>query len=138
MDSTFHIEPVTLRSPQSQSMPAARSRRIWLLLAAVWLMNTFDLGFTLHAHNHGLLVEQNPVALAVLPHGPAALVLFKVALVGFSTAVLAYNRRELLVECAVWAAAAAYVGVSLRWMLCYEVYQTIVSTYRFPPALGPA
>lgn len=108
-----------------------RARRILLLLAGLWLMNAFDLTFTLHAHACGLLVEANPVAHAILPMGPGVLILFKAVLVGFSSWVLLRYRRQILVECVAWLATSAYVIVSFRWMHCYEIYTAIVAARHF-------
>ena len=59
----------------------ARSHRVILLVAAIWLLNGFDLALTLLSHQQGLLDEQNPFAKSMLERGVASVVLFKIGLV---------------------------------------------------------
>lgn len=119
------------------SEDGSRCRRIWLLMAAVWLMNGFDLTLTLHAHAQGLLNELNPIAVHLLPLGPAVVTVFKITLVAFGSWILLHHRRHAWVEVLSWMVAGVYVGVSLRWMFCYDAYHIIVSYQYFPPLRNP-
>jgi hypothetical protein len=112
---------------------ALRSRRIWVLMVAVWVMNGFDLLFTLLALSEGLLVEDNPLAGKVLLLGPGAVVMYKAGLVAIGSAILLHYRTRRLTEVAVWVCALAYVWVSLRWMLCHKIYDLIVAHRHYPP-----
>lgn len=106
---------------------SARTRRICLLMLAVWIMNIVDLLLTLSAHTQGLLVEVNPIAVAILPHGAVALSIFKILLVLFGTMVfIAYNQRRMI-ECLSWALAAVYVAVSVQWLFCFKAYEIVVA-----------
>ncbi len=122
--------------PLATRYAAARPRRVWLLMAAVWLMNGFDLVLTLHAHEQGLLTEANPVAHAALALGPVIVISFKIGLVGFGSLVLLHYRRRCLVECMAWMVTAVYLIVSIHWMQCCEQYLNIVA-YRVVPPLVP-
>ncbi len=102
------------------SWRARRGRRVVLLLAAVWLLNGFDLTFTLIANAHGRFLEMNPVA-AVLLSGPAlAVVIYKAALVAFGTAILLWVRRHSISELACWFLLATNVYVAVRWSLYFD------------------
>ncbi len=40
----------------------ARSHRVICLVLGIWLLNGFDLAFTILSHEQGVLHEENPVA----------------------------------------------------------------------------
>ncbi len=124
--------------PQAWFPPARRrGRRICLLVAAIWIMNAFDLLMTLHAHGHGLLAETNPIARYLLVQGPFALVLFKILLAGFGGCVLLWSRRHELAEYMAWLAVAVNLSVVIRWMSCYEFYEVTVNTGVLPSEVIP-
>ncbi len=114
-----------------------RGRRICLLVAAIWIMNAFDLFMTLHAHGHGLLTETNPIARYFLVQGPLALILFKILFAGFGGCVLLLTRRHTLAEYMTWLAAGANLSVAVRWMSCYEFYQVTVNHGVLPTEIFP-
>jgi hypothetical protein len=97
----------------------ARERRLLLLLAGIWIVNLFDLGFTLLALEQRLLVELNPLATWLLPYGPTALAGYKLVLVSLGTAILWCYRRHHLAETAVWVIAILCVMVALTWYRLY-------------------
>ncbi|MGB9626498.1 MAG: DUF5658 family protein [Phycisphaerae bacterium] len=92
-----------------------RPRRVLLLLAAVWIVQGFDLGFTLVAHQSGTFAELNPAGGWLLQRGPVAVIVFKAALVLLASVILWCGRTRLLSECLLWLVAAACVGLALRW-----------------------
>jgi hypothetical protein len=102
------IAPVRVR------WPAAHRRLAWLLVAA-WIVNLFDLGLTMLAWRQNLMVELNPLAAQVLPHGPAAIVAYKLVLLLVGTASLWYCRRHWATEPAVWAYVLLCIGLSFWW-----------------------
>jgi len=92
-----------------------RPRRVLLLLAAVWIVQGFDLGFTLVAYQSGTFAELNPAGGWLLQRGPVAVIVFKAALVLLASVILWCGRTRLLSECLLWLVAAACVGLALRW-----------------------
>src|SRR5262245_33165253 len=72
----------------------ARGRRLLLLLIGVWLVNLFDLGFTLVACQQRLMTELNPLAQYVMSWGTPALIVYKFVLVASGSAILWWQRRR--------------------------------------------
>src|SRR5882672_1251507 len=104
-----------------QRVLSARPVRVFLLLAAVWLLNGFDLLFTILADKLGCFIELNPLAAALLDDGDyAGIILFKIALVGGGTFILWHLRRHRLAEMSTWLVAFLYVGLAFRWYRFYE------------------
>ena len=52
-----------------------------LLVLCIWLLNAFDLAFTVYAHQQGVLHEANPVARGMLEGGTVVIMLYKVGMV---------------------------------------------------------
>ncbi len=100
----------------------ARSHRVICLVLGIWLLNGFDLTFTLLSHEHGLLNEENPVAKLMLKNGVLSIVLFKIGLVLIGSYPLLRFRRIRLAELAAYLILAAYVLLALRWSTCFELY----------------
>ncbi|MCG3136273.1 MAG: hypothetical protein HJJLKODD_00099 [Phycisphaerae bacterium] len=130
---TLALQPAVVVASATDNWSAGRVRRIWVLMSAIWLMNGFDLIMTLSAHQQGLLVESNPVAHAILPHGPVALGIFKVALVLAGSLIFLNYRRHPLVEYLSWFLVVVYLGVSFRWVACYNLYDIIMSLEQGQP-----
>lgn len=101
---------------------AARSHRVICLVMGIWLLNGFDLVFTLLSYKHGLLQEQNPIARLMLGHGTSSIVVFKVGLVLIGSYPLLRFRRLRLAELAAYVVLAAYVFLAVRWSTCFELY----------------
>ncbi len=99
-----------------------RPRRILLLLTAVWVVQGFDLGFTLFAHECGTLLELNPAADWALQRGPGTTILFKVSLVLFGSIILWRYRSRAISEGLLWVVALACVGLSLRWQTYFAYF----------------
>ena len=97
----------------------ARDRRLLWLLIGVWIVNLFDLCFTLLAVEQRILVELNPVAARLLAYGPGVLTLYKFSLLSVGTAILWRCRRHRLSETAAWVVAILCVALALIW---YKLY----------------
>src|SRR5262245_1992976 len=82
-----------------------RERRLLLLLLGIWVINLFDLGFTLVAVEQRLMTELNPLANAVMAFGTWAVVAYKLLLLAAGSGVLWWQRRRLLTELALWGYA---------------------------------
>ncbi|MEP0842758.1 MAG: hypothetical protein HRF43_08605, partial [Phycisphaerae bacterium] len=93
----------------------ARSRRLFYLLLGAWIINLFDLCLTLLAEQQNMLVEMNPLAARVIPHGPLAVVVYKFAMLSIGTGVLWYCRRHWVTEPAVWMYVFLCIGLSFWW-----------------------
>jgi hypothetical protein len=93
----------------------SRARRLLWLLLTVWVMNLFDLILTLTAWQQNFMVELNPLAAKILPHGTAAIVIYKLSLLGLGTAVLWHCRNHWATEPVVWAYVILCLGLSLWW-----------------------
>ena len=100
----------------------ARSHRVICLVCGIWLLNTFDLLFTLLSHEQGVLHEQNPVARQMLQNGTASIALYKLGLVLIGTYPLVKFRTARIVEMASIVVLLAYAALSIRWSVCYELY----------------
>ena len=103
-------------------MAEARSHRVICVVMGIWMLNAFDLIFTLLSHRHGLLDEENPIARFVLGNGTLSIVLFKVGLVLIGSYPLLRFRRVRLAELASYVVLAAYAFLAIRWSTCFELY----------------
>lgn len=100
----------------------ARSHRVICLVLAIWMLNGFDLTFTLMAHQQGVLHEQNPLAKRFLDQGPAPVALFKVGLVLIGSYPLLRFRRARITEMASIIILFAYGMLAMHWSECYKLY----------------
>ena len=98
---------------------SGRSRRIVLLLIAIWVVNLFDLAFTLIAHDTGNFVEANPIARALLDNRPALLA-FKLGAIVLATVIFLYLRRHWLTELGCWFLCGTYAALSFMWLFYYH------------------
>ncbi len=115
----------------------ARSHRVICLLLGIWLLNGFDLTFTILSHKHGMLQEQNPVARHMLQHGTASIVLFKIGLVLIGSYPLLRFRRARITELGSYVILAAYAFLAFRWSTCFELYAaTVPDGSHFPSVEG--
>lgn len=103
-------------------LSSTRSRRVFLLLVAVWIINVFDLTLTLQADRDGILHEQNPIARALLNYGQIPVSLFKIGLVAAASILLWRCRSHRCTELAALLAVLIYAGVALQWKACYDTY----------------
>ncbi len=100
----------------------ARSHRVICVVCGIWLLNAFDLAFTLLSHEQGMLDEQNPLARQMLQNGIASIALYKVALVIIGTYPLLKFRTTRIAEMASLVVLLAYASLAIRWSVCYELY----------------
>lgn len=106
----------------------ARSHRVICLVLGIWLLNGFDLTFTILAHGQGMLDEANPLANHVLQRGTTFIVLFKVGLVLFGSCPLLWFRRARIAELAALLIFTAYALLAVRWSVCFELYTVAASS----------
>lgn len=97
---------------------AHRQRRIALLLIGTWVINAFDLAFTLLAAGHRHFVELNPIAASVIGNTPA-LIAYKILIVAFGSAILLKYRTRLLTEIGCWGICAVYSVLAGIWWKFY-------------------
>jgi hypothetical protein len=117
-------QPDLLFSPPGPSI-SRREHRVLLLLAGAWLVNLFDLGFTLLARQQGLMTELNPLADHFLNRGARAVILYKLVLLTAGSAVLWWQRRRLLSEAALWGYAVLCMGLALHWHTLYHTAEPL-------------
>ncbi|MBK9119156.1 MAG: hypothetical protein IPM18_06080 [Phycisphaerales bacterium] len=130
MESSPHIwEPVpgapAAGSPLTGSHASRfrwlnRSRRILLLLSAIWVISIFDLAFTLNEYGTEKFVELNPVADRVLAGPVHHVMLYKFGLLGVGTLILLALRRHTVAELACWFLFTFKVYVGVRWFAYYD------------------
>lgn len=100
----------------------ARSRRVIALVIGIWILNAFDLAFTVLSHQQGMLHESNPVAQVVLSLGTPSIVLYKVGLVLIGSYPLLRFRTARISEMAALIVLIVYAMLAVRWSTCYELY----------------
>jgi hypothetical protein len=106
---------------------SARSHRVLCAVAGLFLINCFDLALTILAHGQGLLDESNPIAARILPHGPGALLAYKLSLLLVGSTILIRYRQRWITEVAALSVLTVYVLLAFQWKLCYEMYAITVS-----------
>ena len=109
---------------------SSRTRRVFLLLVGVWMLNIFDLLMTTQAAADGVLHEENPLGRMLLRAGPSALTVFKMGVLCLGTFVLFNFRRFRCAELASCLVLAVYTGVAFQWKLCYDVYEATMTGVR--------
>lgn len=97
-----------------------RPRRILIALAAMWVLNIFDLGFTIAESVHGHFVEVNPIAARLLGGPVWLLASYKFSLITFGTVILLSLRKHRIAEWGAWFLFATYLYVGVRWFVYYE------------------
>lgn len=102
----------------------ARSHRVICLVLGIWLLNAFDLAFTVLSHEQGLLQEGNPLAQHMLQYGTLSIVLYKIGLVLIGSYPLLRFRRARITELGAYVILAAYAVLAIHWSTCYEFYVT--------------
>lgn len=102
----------------------ARSHRVICLVLGIWLLNAFDLTFTVLSHQQGVLQEGNPLARHMLQNGTTSIVLYKIGLVLIGSYPLLRFRRARITELGTYVILAAYAFLAVHWATCYELYAT--------------
>jgi hypothetical protein len=97
-----------------------RSRRVLLTLAAVWVINLLDLGYTLLESINSGFIELNPLAARLIGQSASALVGYKLALLLVSSTILLICRRHRVAELSCWLLMAVYLYVAICWCCYYE------------------
>ncbi len=97
-----------------------RPRRVLFVLAAVWVLNMFDLGFTMVAHVHGHFTELNPIAAGMLSGPWYHVATFKFVSLGAGTIILLMLARHKVAELGSWLLLATYVFVAARWYRYFD------------------
>lgn len=110
-----------------------RSRRVMLLLAAVWVLNAFDLCFTIIESNGRFFRELNPMAAQLLDT-PVALATYKVSLVFMGSFILLKHRRRRISELGCWFLLCTYSYLWVRWA---EYYDHLTVTLNDPCVVTP-
>jgi hypothetical protein len=105
----------------------ARSHRVICLVLGIWLLNGFDLAFTILAHDHGILNEENPLARHMLKNGTMSVVLFKIGLVLIGSYPLLRFRRARITELGSYVIIVAYAFLAFRWSMCFDLYAATVT-----------
>ena len=100
----------------------ARSHRVICLVLGIWMLNGFDLSFTILSHQQGMLQEENPLARHMLQYGIASIVLFKVGLVLVGSYPLLRFRQARITELGTYFILATYAFLAIRWSICFELY----------------
>jgi len=114
--SRMQYEPFLL----DKDVRKVRESRIFWLLMGVWVVNFFDLGFTLLAYEQRMLVELNPLVNRLLGYGPVTIIVYKIALLGFGTAIIWWYRRLDISEQTAWIYAIICIGLALWWYIFYD------------------
>ena len=104
----------------------ARSHRVICIVAGIWILNAFDLTFTILSHEQGVLQEQNPLARHMLQNGTSSIILYKIGLVLIGTYPLLKFRRARITEMASLLVFLAYATLAVRWSTCYELYAAAI------------
>lgn len=98
-----------------RAVQATRPRRVVSLLVLLWVLNIFDLAYTIQAHRTGHFLELNPIARDLL-YSPWALAGFKLVAVSVGSVILLCLRRHRLAELATWFLLLAYASLTIRWL----------------------
>ena len=105
----------------------ARSHRVICLVLGIWLLNGFDLAFTVLSHEQGMLHEENPLARHMLAYGTASIVLFKSGLVLIGSYPLLRFRTARITEMGSFVILFAYAFLAVHWSQCYDLYSFTAS-----------
>ena len=103
----------------ARGLPRGRSRRVLLLLVLIWMLNGFDLAFTLLANEIGGFHEANPFARPFL-RASESLIAFKLASVAVASAILIAFRRRVVTEVACWLLCVVYTVLAFMWVTYYS------------------
>ncbi len=93
---------------------AARSRRVVLMLAFIWIVSLSDLEMTLRAKQIGGFEEANPIARQIIDY-PHLVVAYKFLLLVSASGVIFFLRRKRLTEIGCWFLCLIYTLLALAW-----------------------
>ena len=103
---------------------ACRTRRVILALVIIWLLNIFDLCFTVLAHQAGDFVEANILASFFIGN-TNALILFKLSALVLATSIFLTFRRRFITELSCWTICIIYLALSFIWVGYYTLISMI-------------
>lgn len=122
----FHLDPLyadpnyhfTVEPLSDNTLRARRCHlRMTILLIATLIMGFCDLAFTLTYMTSVGMVEVNPLARLVVSVGNVpALVIFKVALMIMSAAMLYLARGNRMAEPIAWACTFVLLALMIHWL----------------------
>ena len=93
-----------------------RTRRVFHLIAILWLLGLADLFFTIWAHLFTPFHELNPVASLMLENNLIpSLILFKLVVTAIGTSIFWRLRHVGRAEFALWGMVGVYVMLTIRW-----------------------
>jgi len=96
------------------------SKRLWMMVLWVALMNVGDSYFTL-VHLQAGGIELNPVADALLGTGRFGFVFVKSTLIGLALCVLAIHKNFFLARIGLWIAAGSYTLLFLYHLSLFRL-----------------
>jgi hypothetical protein len=99
---------------------ATRPRRVVFALGLIWILNVFDVVFTLLAFRIGEFREGNPLAREFVYAGES-LIAYKVMTVGLASLLLILLWRRKLTEIACWAGFGGYLLLSVLWAAYFSL-----------------
>jgi len=105
----------------------ARSHRVICLVLGIWLLNGFDLAFTILSHEQGMLHEENPLARHMLAYGTLSIILYKIGMVLIGSYPLLRFRAARITELGSFVILLAYAFLAVHWSECYDLYSFTAS-----------
>ena len=100
---------------------ARRVRRVLLILIWIWMLNIFDLFYTMAALEVGGFQELNPIARLYM-HSPVTLSFFKLGMLLTASLVFLAFRQRRITEVGCWGLAAVYTVLSFIWFAYYHQF----------------
>lgn len=97
-----------------------RTRRVLLALLSVWVLNVFDLCFTLRESQYQHFIELNPIAAHLLGGPDHWVIIYKLALLLVGSTILLALRQHSVAELASWFLMAVSVYVGTRWYVYFQ------------------
>ena len=98
----------------------SRPRRVVWLLVLLWMLNIFDLTYTILAYRIGDFEEMNPIASQMLQQS-WMLIAFKLTGISLGTLILLMLRRHRLAELVSWLICLVYTALAFSWMTYYSL-----------------
>ena len=126
--------------PRVQFRWLIRPRRVLFVLAALWVLNLFDLGFTLLESTRTNFVELNPLVAHHVRNNPTFVVAYKFTLVAAGSTILLAFRRQRVAELGCWLLLGIYVLLLIHWSGYYEYLSDTLCdpATNVPPLIGMA
>jgi len=114
------VKPLNRGKVLCRALVATRPRRVFSALVILWILNFFDLTYTIIANQIGGFEELNPMARLFLE--PSwTLVAFKIGTVLFGSVILWTLRRHRITELVCWLLCLLYTGLAFTWVKYYSI-----------------